>query len=336
MASINANIARRMITIADPRVPRDELLAIAGLRSTRPTVGHESSISDAAYYSLIERAIEGGDATFPLRYGDAVEPGTLGAFGHAVATAPTVHESLRRLVRYIRVVSDSLEYDLLEQRSGAALHLIGRTGERRGIRVSNECALAAVASVLRQIAVSPIAPRRVTFQHPAQAGTSEHVRWFGCPVDFDAPSTSLELSRESLSTPTRLGDAGLSAYLLAQLDDARADADVHSTTARTRAAVADTLCDGAPSKQEVARRLGMSERTLHRRLEEEGTAFQRLLDDVRREIAESLLTEGRRPLGEVAYFTGFADQTAFTRAFKRWTGRTPLQHRQAGATPDRG
>ena len=148
-------------------------------------------------------------------------------------------------------------------------------------------------------------------------------------MHFEAPATSLRFSGRTLATRTRLGDAGLSAYLLAQLDDLHAEQSERSVVLRVRAAVADTLCDGVPSKTDIARRLGMSERTLHRRLAEHDETFQAVVDQVRLDVARSLLTDGNRPLGEVAYFTGFSAQSGFTRAFKRWTGQTPLAYRQS-------
>lgn len=328
MASIDANIARRMIAVASEDLPREDLLALVGLDSTTPDPGRSGPISDEAYYRLVERATSRGDHTFPLRYGDAVEPATFGALGHAVATAATVGEALRRLVRYILVVSDTLEYDLRPHDGGAVLHLLGRTGPRRGMQLANECALAAITSLLRQVAVSPVSPSAMSFRHPPPATTADHERWFGCPVQFEAATTSMALPRRALGTRTRLGDAGLSAYLLAQLEDLRGRHAERSVVQRVRAAVADTLCDGLATRAAVARRLGMSERTLHRRLADDGISFQQAVDGVRLDIARSLLGDGDRPVGEVAFFTGFSEQSAFTRAFKRWTGETPRAYRQ--------
>lgn len=318
-----------MIAVAAPEIPRDELLAITGLASAELDTRRSPAISDEAYYSLIERAVRDGDHAFPLRYGASVEPGTFGALGHAMATAPTVGGALDRLARYVLVISDTLEYELREDRGGVALHLLGRTGGRRGLQLSNECAFAAIVGAIRKVAAGAFAPALVTFTHAAPPRLLDHERWFGCPVRFSSTANALHFDRRSLTARTRLADAGLSAYLLAQLDDLAAElGGERSAAQRVRAAVADTLCDGVPSKAEVARRLDVSERTLHRRLADEGPTFQAVVDDVRLDIARSLLADGDRPIGEVAFFTGFAGQSAFTRAFKRWTGITPLAYRQ--------
>ena len=80
----------------------------------------------------------------------------------------------------------------------------------------------------------------------------------------------------------------------------------------------------------MARRLGVSERTLHRQLSDHDETFQSIATQARRDTAEALLTEGRHSIVEVAFLTGFADQTAFSRAFKRWTGSTPGAYRGRG------
>lgn len=329
MGSIDANLVRRMIAAADDAVSTDELLEIVGLTSLAPDPMRARPVPDEAAYAMLERATGHGDHGLPMRYGDGLEPGMVGALGHAMATASTVGDALTRLARYVLVISDTLEYELRAVDGGAEFHLLGRTGPRRGTQLANECAVAAITSVLRQIAGSPVRPASVTFRHAPPPTTADHERWFGCRVHFEAPATSLRFSGRTLATRTRLGDAGLSAYLLAQLDDLHAEQSERSVVLRVRAAVADTLCDGVPSKTDIARRLGMSERTLHRRLAEHDETFQAVVDQVRLDVARSLLTDGNRPLGEVAYFTGFSAQSGFTRAFKRWTGQTPLAYRQS-------
>ena len=88
------------------------------------------------------------------------------------------------------------------------------------------------------------------------------------------------------------------------------------------------LCDGEPSLEQIAPRLHMSPRTLHRRLEEEGTSFRQVLAEVRRELAARHLSERRLAIGEIAFLLGFSEPSAFHRAFKRWTGHAPLAYRQ--------
>lgn len=166
-------------------------------------------------------------------------------------------------------------------------------------------------------------------RHPRPADALPHQDFFGCAVDFDASIDALHFSHDALGIATRLGDEGLSAFLLSQLDELHSKRAERSLVMRVRAAVIDTLCDGIPRKGQIARQLGMSERTLQRHLAEHGQSFQSVVADVRRQVAESLLGTTQNSLSEVAFLTGFSDQSAFQRAFKGWTGQTPLGFRQA-------
>ncbi len=94
--------------------------------------------------------------------------------------------------------------------------------------------------------------------------------------------------------------------------------------------ISRSLSEGIPKMADVARRLAMSERTLHRRLFENGSSFKTLVETTRRHLAENLLRESRFTLSEVAFLTGFSEQSAFNRAFRRWTGQTPTTFRNVG------
>jgi AraC-like DNA-binding protein len=95
-----------------------------------------------------------------------------------------------------------------------------------------------------------------------------------------------------------------------------------------RRCLAGELCHGQPTLQQIARRLHMSPKTLHRRLDDEGTSFRRVLTEVRRELAARHLTEDQLAISEIAFLLGFSEPSAFHRAFRRWTGHAPLAFRE--------
>ncbi len=329
MSVISARIVRRIIEVSRGPAATDVLLERAGL-SSQPGAADDPQIVPAeVYYDLLERCGE-DDVALPVRYGRSIRPEDFGAFGLALKTAPDVRAALGRLARYILVVSDTLEYALRDEGGGCVFVLGGRrSGDRRGVQLANECALAAIVAVLRQVADGPVVPAAVSFRHPAPADVAAHVDYFGAPVRFGAPLDALHLDEQTLATPTRLADEGLSAYLLAQLDDLHARRAEGAVVHQVRQAITDQLCSGMPTRDDIARHLGMSGRTLHRRLAEHGCSFQSVANQVRRAVAESLLVRQAHSLAEVAYLTGFSDQSAFQRAFKGWTGQTPHEFRRA-------
>ena len=329
MGSIGTPVVRRMIQVAHGPHDPDELLASIGLSPASDGAAWTGeAVDEETYYALIERIAGTDDHEFPFRYGQALHTDDLGALGLAIKTAPTVEDALDRLVRYVLVLSDTLEYEFRDLPDGRVFALTGRPHHRRGAALANECALAAVTSMLRQSVGVALTPDLVTFGHAAPPTDAPHRTFFGCPVEFDADTDGLHFGTAKLAQPTLLGDDGLSAYLLSRLDDLKATTSRRTLAAEVRAAVAAALPDGQPNKSQVARRLGMSERSLHRRLADDGHTFQDIATQARRDAAESLLRSSDHTLADVAFLTGFSDQTAFSRAFKRWTGHTPAAFRQ--------
>lgn len=328
MGSVGTPVVRRMIEVAHGPHHREDLFERVGLSAQPEGPAWAGEAIDAErYYDLIEHIAAPDDHGFPFRYADALGADDLGALGLAIKTAPTLGGALERLVRYVLVLSDTLEYELSDASEGRLFALTGRPHHSRGAAVANECALAAVLSMLRQVHGSRLTPVAATFRHPGPPDYHQHRAFFGCPVGFEADTDGIELGHTVLAEPTLLADDGLSAYLLHRLEDLKARSAQRSIVDDVRSAIADALPDGQPSKSRIARRLGMSERTLHRHLADHGETFQAITTQARRDAAQSLLASTVHSLTDIAFLTGFSDQTAFTRAFKRWTGQTPAAYR---------
>lgn len=282
------------------------------------------------YYAFFERAAE-ADAdpvSLPLRVGASMQPDEYGPFGLAWKSATTLRGSLDRLVRYGLVLTSVAGYAIEESFNGAFFHLL-RTGERRlGMRLSNEANLAAVVAMARHVSAEPFSPRAVYFTHPAPSTVVHHEAFFECPVHFAAENDAILVSERSLDAPNKLGDPSISAFFDTHLSEevGKLEQTVPLETL-VRDHVATSLSEGVPTLSDVARHLGMSGRTLQRRLSERGQTFQTLVDDSRRSLATRLVGRGDVSLSEVSFMTGFADQSSFTRAFKRWAGRTPRSYR---------
>ncbi len=169
----------------------------------------------------------------------------------------------------------------------------------------------------------------VRFAHPAPDDTSELRRLFGCTLRFGHHRSELLFSGEILDMPHRQADPNLEAILEAQVVTMLQKLPKgEAATDAVRRCLGSELCNGQPTLEQVAPRLHMSPRTLHRRLAEEGTNFRRILTEVRREIAARHLEEGQIAISEIAFLLGFSDPSAFHRAFKRWTGHAPLAFRE--------
>lgn len=328
MGVVTSLFARKMIAAAGPGVDQAGLLASVGLD---PDAGHDPKkmLVDTVYYDLLERMAQMIDVTdLALRTGASMQLDEYGALGLAWKAAPTLLGSYTRVERYARLWTSVVEYELRRTARGT-LFILHRTGARRlGLRLSNEATLASAVSISRQVSPVPFAPLEVHFKHPAPGTTAHHENYFRCPVIFGSDLDALLLSPTSLAQPNKLGDVGITQFLDSHLDGELAQiVDDASIETLARDVVARSLSEGVPSMNDVARSLGLSARSLHRRLADDGLSFRTLTERTRRELAEGLLRDERYSLSEIAFLTGFSEQSAFNRAFKRWLGRSPAAHR---------
>lgn len=329
--AVMLSVPARAMIVASGRDDVPELLASVGLDPDETT---PRLIDDGAVYGVLEKVIADGDGhdELPFRYARSLELDGYGALGLAFKTASTVRAALGRAERYVALLGDAVQYEIVDDANGGGTFIVtGRPAYRPGVALANECAIAALLSVCRQ-AVGPahtITPRAVSFAHQAQGSSDAAREFFECPVRHGQDIDGLHFDAVTFATPTRLGDEALSEYLLDRLDDELRVARVEQgIEARVRHVIANGLADGVPPMRVVADRLAMSERTLHRRLGDEDLRYQDLVVEVRRTVATALLTTTEHSLVDIAFLTGFSDQSAFQRAFKRWTGRTPLAVRR--------
>ena len=329
MGRITSLFARKVVRQVEGPADKGALLRSAGIDPDGP-VDPSQMLSDEEYYDFFERAASADreGVTLPLRVGASMRCDEYGAFGLAWKSALDLRGSYERAERYALVLTSVSTYEVEETAQGALMHL-HREGERRlGMRLSNEASMASVLAISREASTRKTQPLALYFKHSAPNSVRGHEAHFGCPVHFGSDKDALLLSHEDLRAPNKLGDGGLSKFLdlhleteFSKLEDEPAlDRDV-------RIHISNVLSEGVPSISEVAKKLGMSGRTLQRRLSEQGHSYQGLVDEARRRLAERLLQQTNYSLAEVAFMTGFAEQSSFTRAFKRWAGQTPRSYR---------
>lgn len=329
MGHITSLFVRRVINEVDNNIDKDALLRSVDIEPDSP-VDPSHMVSDTEYYAFLERvaSLDRNVTTLPLRVGAAMRCDDYGAFGLAWKSATDLRGSYERAERYARMLTNVSTYEVEMTDYGAFMHL-HRAGERRlGMRLSNEATMASITSISRQVSTKEFKPIAVYFKHSAPESVADHEAYFGCPVYFESDRDALLVSMGTLQTPNKLGDAGISKFfdthLEAELSKLKDD---NSLERRVRIQVSQSLSEGVPMISDVARHLGMSGRTLQRRLAGRGYSYQTLVDESRRQLAKRLLQQTDYSLAEVAFMTGFSEQSAFTRAFRRWAGQTPRSFR---------
>ena len=326
MGKITTLFVKKVLAEIDTDIDKSAFVQSLGIELDSQT----HMISDADYYAFFEKAatIDRNGVTLPLRAGAAMRSDNYGVFGLAWKSATTLRGSYNRAERYAQVLTTVSTYEVQSTDEGTYMHL-HRSGERtHGMRLSNEATIASILTISREVSTGTIHPIAVYFKHQAPVSIAEHESFFGCPVHFDSDRDALLLSNETLQTPNKLGDASISKFFESQLETELSKLDDATALDRQiRHFVTQSLSEGIPMLSEVARHFGMSGRSLQRRLSESGYSYQTLVDESRRQLAERLLRETNFSLVEVAFMTGFSEQSAFARAFKRWAGQTPRNFR---------
>jgi AraC-like DNA-binding protein len=287
-------------------------------------------------HDMLENIIElTGDREIGLKAAHESTPGDGGALDYAISSASTARDAIYAAARYIRLVNDTLELRLETLGNNARVLLENRVPmPRAAIDFQVGALFRAFAHVW---ALGSRGIVRVSFAHAAPESLIEYARTFAAsPIDFGASFNGFTfeasvLGRRLASADSILHDVilGHAETMLSELPPAR------QLTERVRNAIVAELAGGNPSVTHIAPRLHMSPRTLERKLEREGTTFSLLLDDLRKRLALRYVGSNDLELAEIAFLLGFARTTGFHRAFKRWTGETPLHYRRTRQSGER-
>jgi AraC-like DNA-binding protein len=270
------------------------------------------------------------DDALGLHLAEQLPRGALDLVEYAFRASKTLAGSLDRMARYGRLINDRLAMRVLCG-TGERRFLVGEPDGRPLDRQRAELSLALVLRLARETTASGLAPVEVSFVHPAPEDVSEHRRFFRSPLRFQSGVSEIVFSEADGSRSLGSADpalAGVVARRLEKLLARRGRPQGESLTGGVRHWLAGELGQGDISAAQAARSLGLSERTLSRRLAGEGTSFRAVLDRFRRETAVALLHDRALGVAEIAFFLGYSEPAAFHRSFKRWTGKTPLAYRR--------
>jgi AraC-like DNA-binding protein len=287
----------------------------------------EARISPAQFcVAWAEATRLSGDPALALRIAEATPVGAFGIVEYVCRSAPTVHEALRQWVRYLGILDDAVEVALVD--GGADVALRVTLESEAPAPPSHELCFALVLLNSRRLVPGRIEPRAVRFTHRVPSGQLARYRaFFGPDVVFGAKRTELVLAKSALEAPLATADPNLLAILLPTAEEKRAGSVKDPPlTDQVRRILRAALSQDDAQLPGVAKRLGLTARSLQRRLGEEGTSFQGLRDETRQRLADRYLGEGLS-IAEISFMLGFSEPSAFFRAFKRWTGLTPIERR---------
>lgn len=248
--------------------------------------------------------------------------------GYAMLSSPDLRTGLDSFSRYLALISDAATFALQPVPEGAWL-VLGHTGNTLRVpRQRQEYGLLAVLMLCRWLTRLEVRPLAAEFVFPDPVDVQPYRLAFECPLRFGQPATRLLLKACDLDAPIPSRNPSMYALHQKVVQDRLASLGNARISYRVSEAIIRRLHQGEPRREDIACSLALADRTLQRRLHEEQTSFQELLDGARRELAAKHLVDGQYSLGQVADLLGFADPSNFFRACKRWFGVTPTQYRQ--------
>jgi AraC-like DNA-binding protein len=253
----------------------------------------------------------------------------LGLVYYVMASSEQLPDALRDIERFSRIVNEGVSLHCTVGQ-GATVALDYVNFDRGSDRHHVEFWLVTLVRILREVTDSRLAPQRLKVRHTRPHPPADFKSFFGIEIEFGSDADEIVLSRAIASLPIARRDAYLNKLLRRYAEEALALRTEHSgIRSEVERLLPELLPHGRANVPEVARRLGMSSRTLSRKLRDEGVAFTDLLDELRAALARRYLADRELPVSEIAWLLGYQEVSSLTHAFKRWSGTTPRQFRDS-------
>lgn len=273
-----------------------------------------------------------GQDCYGLLLGTRMDPRDAGLLGYLGLASANIKDAIENLCRYARVASDVTDLEMVVADGVGSLSVRLRIPAAPfGYDQESEFSVSLFLRACKVFTGKSIKPIRVGFSHSRTTSLRDFKQAFNCPVAFGQDRERVFLDRETLMSPIVTADDRLLEVLKGYGDDilarhANQGPDFKHQVERW---IVDLLPRGTATAATIAMELGMSERTLSRRLSDFGLTFKDLLADVRRDLSLKYVVEPELSLKQAAFLLGYSEPSAFSHAFKRWTGETPAQVRQA-------
>lgn len=322
--------ALRMLwrTVSSYGLDADALFVEAGLDPTRMNDAQSRYPVDQARKAWALAADRVPDACFGIKTGKFWFPTDLHALGIAFLSSSSLYNGLHRIVRYNEIVDEVITFTATETRDRFILGYDNRRDDLPDIPALEVARWSIVLCMCRMAKGAVLHPVKVDLVQSMPQCSDAYLDFFGCKPDFGKPVSRLVFDVEHLKAPLPAPHADM-AHINDRVINEYLDKlhDSHGFSRKVAHAIRDLLPGGKLSDDVVAEAVFMSPRTLQRKLAAEGTSFKQILQEVRLSMANEYLREDKLTLIEVSYLLGFSEQSSFTRAYKRWTGKAPSDMR---------
>jgi AraC-like DNA-binding protein len=286
------------------------------------------SLAARDYIALLAAGAElAGDPHFGLHVGERVRLGTYSVYGLILLACTDFAQALEQTQRYEQLAHDLGRSRLdLDPAAGVACYT-WTSHFPDASRHLAESVFAGIRTFGSWLAGRPLAPLRLAFAHAGDADAAEYERVLGMVPEFGAGAHLACFDAALLAMPVPNADAGMYPVLQQHaerlLQERRDERERHGIVAEVRACVIRNLANDRVRLAGIAGELGLSPRTLQRKLADAGASFQQVLDAARHALAQDYLRQRGLSLADIAFLLGYQEQSAFTHAFREWSGMNP-------------
>jgi AraC-like DNA-binding protein len=270
-----------------------------------------------------------GDPCFGLTVGTQWHPTTWHALGYAWFASATLEEALKRLARCSAMITTAGEFLLEERLADFKLTLLPRYLEMPPPAAVMDAVMTNIIIMCRVSYGDDFKPLRVSFSHGGDGCRRRRQEFFRSPIEYGAEENGVLFDKPSLRRPLATANAELAHSSDRVIAEYLSRIGIGTTTSSVKAILIDLLPSGEVTEESLAASLNLSQSSLQRRLKKESTTYRAVLQEVRCNLAGRMLEDGSKTLNEIAFLLGFADLSAFSRAFKRWTGMAPSSYRES-------
>ncbi|MBI3677349.1 MAG: AraC family transcriptional regulator [Proteobacteria bacterium] len=333
--TISAGFARALMELAIKKGANAEELAARSRIHPESLLDQDNRIPFAKFKALMRAGKElTGDPALALHFGEAYNIAELSIAGLIGQTCETMVEAFAQLGRYQRLaadfdVDDSSGERFMLVREHGEIWLVDTRKDPNEFPEITESSFARTASAARALQDGTRILKAIHFTHPEPSYRAEYDRVFQLPLTFESERNALLLTDASFlalkfPNPSRYAFGVLSERAEALLEQLKSS---KTTRGRVEGLLVPILHVGDASIETVATKMGLSRQTIYRNLKAEGTSFEKVLDELRHKMSLNYLSNKKVSVNETAYLVGFSEPAAFSRAFKRWTGKSPREMR---------
>ncbi len=285
------------------------------------------STQNSLWISVADRV---DDPCFGLKLGDLWHPSYMHALGYAWLSSTTLYAALGRLSRFINIVNPNISVEISDDDTNIMVEVSNASDSvPRDAYWYADADMSILIAMCRANYGKSLNPISVDFRHAEPDCAGDFFALFRCPVTFGAQHNRMTFSRKDVDKQLPGSNALMSQVHDQEMVRYLAGLDGGDIIHKVKNSILELLPDGRMSDAKVAEDLFMSNRNLQRKLEAQDTTFKTILTELRKELASKYIQDPQLTLTEISFMLGFSEMSAFSRAFKQWTGQSPKTQRQS-------